>query len=193
MSAGRFPGFGLPLFAILVALDQISKVWIARAVGYHEGIPIIGQFFIITYVRNPGGAFSTRLGGSLFYIIIAAVAAVMVVLYLLFSKNRSVSLQLSLFAILSGAIGNLIDRVRIGEVIDWIDIGIGELRWPTFNIADSAIVIGLLILIFTSSGDERKNRNNKCSGKNSPDEAGCLSCGDGPRPEPEPDTEAYSE
>ena len=189
ISNPRFPVIGLIIFAFIVVIDQISKIWVQSAVSLYQGIPVLGNIFRITYVQNPGGAFSTQFGGSGFYIVVASAAALVVVVYIFLSRERGISLQLSLFAILAGAIGNLIDRVRLGEVIDWIDIGIGSTRWPTFNIADAAIVIGLVVLIFAGSSDARENSQNKGAGGDIPNEAGQLSGRNGTGTEPQPDTE----
>ncbi len=177
----RFPILGIPLAIFLIALDQISKILVMQNFRLYEGIPVIGQFLRISYVRNPGGAFSTKFGGANFYLVVGSIAATLVVLYIVFSKERNRAMQLSLFSILSGAVGNLIDRFRFGEVIDWIDMGFGSKRWPTFNIADSAIVVGLIILIFAGSKSERESRKAKSAAGDNPHEAGYLSgnSGDG--------------
>lgn len=188
----RFPILGFPLAILLIALDQISKVLVMQNFRLYEGIPVIGQFLRISYVRNPGGAFSTKFGGANFYLVVGSIAAVLVILYIIFSKERNRAMQLSLFAILSGAVGNLIDRFRIGEVIDWIDIGIGSKRWPTFNIADSAIVVGLIILIFAGSKSERESRTVKGAAGDNPNEAGHLSGNSGAGVEPQSNSETDS-
>lgn len=188
--ARRFPVFGIPLLIILVGLDQLSKYLVMQNLRLYEAVPVLGHFVRIAYVRNPGGAFSTKFGGATFYIVVASIAAVMVIGYIIFSKERNRAMQLSLFAILSGAIGNLIDRIRFGEVIDWIDVGIGATRWPTFNIADSAIVVGLIILIFAGSKSEREDKEDKSSGSDRADQAGRLSGDNGSGVEPQPDSEA---
>ncbi len=188
----RIPILGFPLLIILVALDQISKYLIMQNLRLYEGIPVLGNFLRIAYVRNPGGAFSTNFGGATFYIVVASIAAGLVIFYIIFSKERNYAMQLSLFAILSGAVGNLIDRVRFGEVIDWINVGIGSTRWPTFNIADSAIVVGLVILIIAGSKSERENRENKSPQGGRTDQIGRVSGYDGAGFEPEPDSETDS-
>ncbi|MGC9314633.1 MAG: signal peptidase II [bacterium] len=188
----RFPILGVPLLIILVALDQISKYIVMQNLRLYEGIPVFGHYFRISYVLNPGGAFSTSFGGAKFYIIVGSIATAMVILYIIFSKERNRAMQLSLFAILSGAIGNLIDRIRFGQVVDWIDVGIGSTRWPTFNIADSAIVIGLIILIFAGSKSERENRKNTGSADDRAGQTGHLSGNGGAGSEPEPDSETDS-
>ncbi|MCK5833155.1 signal peptidase II [bacterium] len=195
---------GLILLAIIIALDQVTKIWIQNNVRPHEGVQVLGNFFRITYVLNPGGAFSTRFGGNIFYIIVAILASAFVVVYLNKSIDGNKWLKTALFVILAGAMGNLIDRFRVGQVVDWLDFGWDATRWPTFNIADSAIVLGLIILIFTGSQedsaaskeeskgiqDDGKASDNRGSRGNTSDEARYLSGSDLVEPEPEPNTEA---
>jgi len=174
MPAPRIPKLGILLFVVLVALDQASKIAVTRYLNLYEAIPLIGDYLRIAYVRNPGGAFSTNFGGSVFYIVVASIAASMVLAYIIFSRERNTVMQFSLFSILAGAVGNLIDRIHLGEVIDWIDVGIRNSRWPTFNVADSAIVVGLIFLIFAGSKNERKNKETESPDGDSTDPAGPL-------------------
>ncbi len=185
----RFPKYGVILFAILLVVDQLSKLWVQQVLRFHGQIRVIGGLLQITYILNPGGAFSTRFGGNNFYIIVASIATAVVLVYIFLSRNRRLALQISLFSILAGAVGNLVDRIRIGKVIDWIDIGIGNTRWPTFNIADASIVVGLVILIFVGS-NVQESEEDKDSDGDSPDEAGQLLGEHRSGVEPESDTEA---
>jgi len=106
----------------------------------------VGDFFRLTYVRNLGGAFGTRLGGNIFYITAAIIALLILILWLLKQQHLSIGLT-GIALMLGGAIGNLWDRFIMGKVVDFIDFGIGNIRWPTFNIADSAITVGIILLI----------------------------------------------
>jgi len=182
---------GIALFAVLVVLDQATKIWVERTIPLYQGFSVIGDFFRITFVRNPGGAFSTKFGGNTFYIIVASLASLFVVAYLIKAGNSNVAIRYSLFTILSGAVGNLIDRFRVGEVIDWLDFGFGGTRWPTFNIADAAIVVGLVILIIAGVEDDGKKIDDRSPEGADPDETGQVSGDHGPRPQPEPDTTAH--
>jgi len=153
------------ILVVVAAADQLTKLW---AVGYLEngGTPeILGQFFQLKLVFNRGGALGTELGGSLFYLITSFVILAFVIYFIIANKNISL-ITIPLSAIAGGAIGNLIDRLRLGHVIDFLDfdffdfdiMGLHVERWWTFNIADSAItvgVIGLLIyIIFLSKSIE---------------------------------------
>ena len=128
--------------AIVVALDQLSKYLVRAKMDPGQSIPEHG-FFRFTYGTNTGGVFGL-FSNQTFLITVAAVISVVVIL--LYSRHRmaqSMLVKVSLGMILGGSIGNLIDRVRLGEVTDFIDVG----AWPVFNLADSAIDIGVVLLI----------------------------------------------
>jgi signal peptidase II len=126
-------GITLPI----VIIDQVTKIWIYHT--YVRPIKVIGDFLKITLILNPYGVFGIRLKIPFLPLTVVGVCVLIVILW----KYND-----PLFAlILGGAIGTLIDRIRIKKVIDWIDIGIGELRWPVFNLADAAITIGIIWLI----------------------------------------------
>lgn len=142
-----------PALAVL-ALDQITKQVIATRFPLHESEPVIGGFFNLVHVRNKGMAFGimNRPGPDWGFILLlgatlGAVALLLFWFYRLKSEDRGMAFPLSL--ILGGAIGNLLDRVRLGEVIDFLDFHIGPYHWPAFNVADSAITVGTLWLALT--------------------------------------------
>ncbi|MBN2409664.1 MAG: signal peptidase II [Candidatus Aminicenantes bacterium] len=135
----------------VVIADQVSKAWIARAISPFDPLEIIPDFFHITFIRNRGGAFGFLSGidHSFFQagFIIATVAAIgfIAVLYAkLHDRQRWPATGMAL--IIGGAIGNLIDRVRWGSVVDFIDLHIYSHHWPAFNVADSAITVGSVVL-----------------------------------------------
>jgi signal peptidase II len=132
---------------LIVALDQITKLTIKAQFYLGESIDILGDVLRFTYIQNPGMAFGIRFGGKLFFTIFASIASVVILIYLYRMRYERFHSRLSLALILGGAIGNLIDRFAYGEVIDFIDIGIKETRWPVFNVADSAVTIGMIILV----------------------------------------------
>lgn len=135
------------IFTIL--LDQISKYVIDRSLNLYETIPIIQNFLHITYVKNTGAAFSILQGKTLFFSVIS-IFIIGFIIYIVFKTpvtKRSHRLVFSM--IVGGAIGNLIDRMRFGYVIDFIDFRI----WPVFNIADCAIVIGVFFLAYIIAFD----------------------------------------
>ncbi|MFP6606772.1 MAG: signal peptidase II [Myxococcota bacterium] len=142
----------LAFFAVAYPLDQATKLWIVDDFYYGETLTVISGFFDLTHVRNPGGAFSMFTGGDpeyrlAFFLAAGAIAvALLLVFYRRLPANAWVSAA-ALGGILGGALGNLTDRIVYGEVIDWLDFYIGSYSWPTFNVADSCIVVGVCVLI----------------------------------------------
>jgi signal peptidase II len=132
----------------ILSLDQYTKYEVQQRIRLYQTISVIDGFFNLTHLRNTGGAFGIFAGQkdgvrSLFFIGVALVA-VGVILYLIHkAKEHERTLSLSLSLILSGALGNLIDRIRYGEVVDFLDFHLFSFHWPAFNIADSAITIGI--------------------------------------------------
>jgi signal peptidase II len=135
-----------------VALDQISKVQIMQTMRLHESIPVVSEFFSLTYIRNPGAAFGLLASsGQTFRLIFFGLTSVFALglLGMIFYRLRQDDWvgQLSIAGILGGAIGNLLDRVRFGEVIDFLDFYVNGYHWPAFNVADAAISVGVFFLI----------------------------------------------
>ena len=135
----------LIVFAV-VALDQVTKFLIVNSLTQYDAIEVF-PFLHIVSVRNTGSAFGMfRTFGSNFFIVVSA-AAIVFIIYLLI-KNAYNVFALSL--ILGGAIGNLIDRLFYGKVVDFIDFSVGNYHWPSFNVADSALTVGIIVLFLTS-------------------------------------------
>jgi signal peptidase II len=134
------------IIIIIVAIDQLAKLYIIRTVDYGAMIPLINKFFYITYHENTGAAWGILKNGRIFLIAMTVVTSA-VLLYILI-KNDNKLLRLSLSFILGGAFGNLVDRVVKGSVADFLDLYFGSYNFPTFNIADSFVVIGTGILVF---------------------------------------------
>ncbi|MHB8908941.1 MAG: signal peptidase II [Syntrophales bacterium] len=146
----------------VVVLDQLTKAWILATLRLHEGFPVIAGFFDIIHVRNPGAAFGFLAGvspvfRSVFFLSVTLAAIILILHYLRVSRNDEPSLVISLALILAGAGGNLIDRIRFGEVVDFLDVYVGTHHWPAFNVADAAITTGasLLALILLTRKKER--------------------------------------
>lgn len=136
----------VPALAVIL-LDQVSKYIILRTIALHESIPVIGGFFSLVHTRNRGMAFGlmNRPGSDFsFYFLVAATIAAVLLLLFWFTKLKDEESRLifGLSLILGGAIGNLIDRLRLREVIDFLDFHVGTYHWPAFNVADSAITVG---------------------------------------------------
>ena len=139
----------LPL--AVIALDQITKVVVSRILQVHETVPVIRGLFNLVHLRNRGIAFGllNRPGNDyVFYLLtIVTMGAVLLMLFWftrLRDEDRRIKFGLSL--IMGGAVGNLIDRLRLKEVIDFLDFHIGPYHWPAFNVADSAITVGTIWL-----------------------------------------------
>jgi len=137
-----------PALAV-VLLDQISKSAVVRSLRVHESVPVLTGFFDLVHVRNRGMAFGLMNRPDIdfvFYFLVAASLGAVILLLTWFFKlkkgDNRITFGLSL--ILGGALGNLIDRIRLREVIDFLDFHLGPYHWPAFNLADSAITAGTL-------------------------------------------------
>ena len=137
---------GLTAALVLVA-DQASKAAIASALAVGERVQVIGDLVVLWHVRNAGAAFSLFQGGQIFFLIVTVLAFAMLVYFQRAFRGRGVMLYVVLGLILGGTLGNLLDRIRLGYVTDFISVGIGDLRWPTWNVADASIVVGILALV----------------------------------------------
>jgi len=130
----------------IIILDQVTKAVASARLFMGQPVPLFGDTVRFTLVHNTGAAFGLFPGSRLPFIIISLLA-IAVVLYLFLRETyRSLANRILLGCILGGAIGNLIDRIRLGWVVDFVDIGVGSFRWPVFNVADSAVTLGVLFL-----------------------------------------------
>ncbi|RCW46558.1 signal peptidase II [Paenibacillus prosopidis] len=153
------------LIAVLVfVLDYVTKKIIATQLNIGEQISVIGNFFLITSHRNRGAAFGILQGQRLFFIIITIIILIGIIWYIqAVRKSAKPWLLVGLGLVLGGAVGNFLDRARFGEVVDFLQFNFGSYQFPIFNVADSAIVCGVaLILIDTllSAKDEKKRMQN---------------------------------
>jgi signal peptidase II len=139
--------------AFIVVADQVTKFIVDRSMPLHHSSPVIDGLFNLTYIRNTGAAFGIFAGSAAafrlpFLIIFSFVAIGFVVTMLRRLPDDHTGLITALSFILGGAIGNLIDRIAYGEVIDFLDFYWGPYHWPAFNLADSFITIGVLITVY---------------------------------------------
>jgi signal peptidase II len=144
--------FSLVAVAVVI-LDQVTKYIVNTSMLLHDSMPIINGLFNFTYVKNPGAAFGFLAGAppffrSVFFIGVTVAAIMLILYYIRKTKTEEPLLTTSFSLIMGGAVGNLIDRVRFGEVIDFLDLYIGPHHWPAFNIADSAISVGAILLVY---------------------------------------------
>jgi signal peptidase II len=150
----RLLGPLLLILLVIILADQITKIWATDALKDNATAQIMGDFIQLRIVYNIGGAMGTALGNSVFYLI-SSILILVVVLYLAITNISNKFFSLPLVAIAGGAVGNIIDRIRIGKVIDFIDVDIPDInlfgfkleRWWTFNVADAAITVGMIFLL----------------------------------------------
>jgi signal peptidase II len=149
----------LIVFVICLALDQASKLLIERHIPLHQAIEVIPGFFAIVHVENRGAAFGMLAGlpgaGTLF-VVISLIAIVLICAYFRWLKDEEVWSPLCLALVLTGAVGNLIDRFRLGSVVDFLDVYYRGWHWPAFNVADASITIGVLLLALKILLGEKK-------------------------------------
>tara|TARA_B100001250_G_scaffold194082_1_gene166804 strand:- start:575 stop:1051 length:477 start_codon:yes stop_codon:yes gene_type:complete len=133
-------------------LDQLTKWLVNSNMNLYQSIPVINDFFYLTYVTNDGMAFGLSLpGGQLTLTTLSIIMTFVLVYFFWLEKNSHFVMKLSLSLIISGALGNLIDRILAGKVIDFIHIKIGSYwEWYIFNIADTSVSIGMILFIFHS-------------------------------------------
>lgn len=145
------------LALLILSLDQLTKFLIVKNLYLHQSLPLVRNIFHLTLVHNRGAAFGLFKGQVFLFILTSAAAVILIVRDLIKHKRFSIY-SLSLALILAGAIGNLIDRLFLGYVIDFLDFRV----WPVFNIADSAITAGAVLLgwgiINRGQGTERNNK-----------------------------------
>ncbi len=137
----------------IIILDQLTKILIQQTMELYQSQVVIDGFFNLTYIQNPGAAFGifAEYGShwrTVFLTAVGILAVILLSLYFKKSPSDAWGTHLSFSLILGGAFGNLIDRVRLGAVVDFLDFYLGKYHWPAFNVADSSISVGLGILVF---------------------------------------------
>ncbi len=142
----------------LYAADQVSKALVVANVELGQRIDVVGDVLQLWHVRNTGAAFSLFPGATWFFIPVTVLALVMVGCFFRAFRERGIGIHLVLGAIVGGTLGNLTDRLRWGYVVDFVSVGIGDLRWPTFNVADPSVVIGIGLLVAYLSFVEPRRR-----------------------------------
>ena len=147
------------LSIIFLIIDQITKILVVNSLVPGENIEIIKNIFSIIYTNNTGAAFSILLGKRIFLIVVAILIIGILLYYI---KKNKVDGKLNIIAfslIIGGSLGNLIDRIVRGYVVDFISIKLGSYNFPIFNIADTLIVVGVfLLLIGNTGGNKNDNR-----------------------------------
>lgn len=150
--------FGGVLFGV-VGLDLVTKLFIQRSLSLYQQVNVIGDYVRLTYIHNPGAAFGIGLGpySRFIFLVLSMVAlAALAGMYWVTPVKDKIRL-VSIALICAGAVGNLLDRVRSTQgVVDFMDIGLGQLRWPVFNVADVAVTCGAIFLALSLWREEQK-------------------------------------
>ena len=137
--------------AIMVLADQISKTVVRNTMSLYESIPVIPEFFHLTYITNDGMAFGINFPFGIYVFSgISIIFTGFLFWYLWSIKDDEIVLRTGVALILAGAIGNLIDRIFLGEVVDFLDFMIGDFHWYVFNLADSCVTVGLGFVLYDS-------------------------------------------
>jgi signal peptidase II len=152
MLSTKMTRLGVVAGSVLI-LDQVTKALILAYLPLGGSIPVVRGFFDLTHVHNPGGAFGFLAGmsaevRSLLFIAVSLVAAGLILYFYWQTPPGQRFLSGGLALIFGGAVGNLVDRMRFGIVVDFLDVYAGSLHWPAFNVADSAITVGVGIFAY---------------------------------------------
>jgi signal peptidase II len=142
-------GIFLGLAALIASLDQLTKAWLTSFLAPGQSVEVIGEWVRLVHSQNNGGLFGLLRGQALAFGLVSLVVVALIVVYHARS-SRSRYLSITLGLLLGGAVGNLIDRLRLEHVVDFVDVGIGSLRWYTFNVADAGISFAILLLLAAS-------------------------------------------
>jgi signal peptidase II len=137
----------LLIAAVIVALDQASKFWITSHLSVGESLPEIGRLLII-HLQNTGAIFGLFTGQGFLLTLVALVGLIVVLMFFRYLSQSSILGSIALGLVFGGAAGNLVDRIRTGAVTDFIYVRLwGDFYWPAFNVADSAISVGVVVLM----------------------------------------------
>ena len=162
MESARPQERSLHLVAIVagvVVLDLITKLWIQRSFRLYEQVEVIGDYVRLTFIYNPGAAFGIHVGEySRVVFLVLSLVALIALIAMYWTTPHHDRMRLSSIALVcGGALGNLIDRVRSPRgVVDFLDVGIGDMRWPVFNVADMAVTIGAVLLALSLWHEDTK-------------------------------------
>lgn len=150
--------------AFLYVADQVSKGIVVATLDRGEYVDVVGDLLRIWYVQNTGAAFSLLPGALWLFLPVTVVALVMIGYFFRAFRDRGPWIHVVLGTILAGTLGNLTDRLRLGYVVDFISVGIGDARFPTFNVADSAVVVGIGVLVLYLTFAERRAARDERAG-----------------------------
>lgn len=149
------------IIAVVVLVDYLTKEWIVANIPMYSRHSVIGDVLRLTYTHNPGAAFGINIGehSRLFFLALAIVALFVLIVIYRSTPRQDVLRLVAVALIAAGAIGNILDRLRYeAGVVDFIDVGIGDWRFWTFNVADSAVSVGAVLLLLSFWREERRAR-----------------------------------
>ena len=147
------------LSIIFIIIDQVSKIIVVNNLTNNKSIEVIKSFFYLTYTNNKGAAFSILTGRRILLILVALIVIGVLIYYVRKNKIEGKVNKIALSLVIGGSIGNLIDRILRGAVVDFIDVKIFGYNFPIFNLADTFIVIGVFLLIIEMFRKEHRNDN----------------------------------
>jgi signal peptidase II len=152
----------LTISFLIVIIDQISKYLVRSSMELHETIPLIKNFFHLTYVSNDGMAFGINFPGGIYIFTVASfILTIFLIGYLWHERNGHILLRIGLALIIAGAIGNFIDRLMFKEVVDMFDFIFWGYHWYIFNVADSAVTVGMILYLTYSFFLQPKTQTTK--------------------------------
>jgi signal peptidase II len=143
----RKPVILLATALVILVADQLTKALVVANLVPGQQVRVVGDLVQVWHAQNRGAAFSLFQGGSIVFLVVSVLSLGLVAYFHRSLRDKTPWVHLVLGIILGGTLGNFVDRLRQGYVTDWISIGIGDARWPTFNVADSSIVVGIGALV----------------------------------------------
>ena len=158
MERGSFVLLFFLISILLIALDQLSKWWIVQHMELYQSIPVISDFFYITSHRNRGAAFGILQEQRWFFIVVTTCVVIAIIVFMVKMKKETILTNTALSFVLGGAVGNMIDRIQTGEVVDFFHFQFGSYHFPIFNVADSAICVGVVLFLIANLLDYKKEQ-----------------------------------
>lgn len=152
----------LLIVALITGIDQLTKYFVVRELGLYESVEIIPGLFNLTYITNRGAAFSLLAEVDspwrhYFFLFVGGCAVIALTILWFYTVRESAVQALGIALISAGALGNLLDRIRTGAVVDFLDFYFGRYHWPAFNVADSAICLGVAVVLILTMQSKRKD------------------------------------
>ncbi|OQA82812.1 MAG: Lipoprotein signal peptidase [Lentisphaerae bacterium ADurb.Bin242] len=146
----RFLWWALILGLLLVVLDQYSKYWVVKSIPFGSRVPVISGFFNLTYITNTGAAWGILSGRGWFLLLISILVMLSAIWFLRSLTDGWAERYFAIFLVISGIVGNSIDRIFRGAVVDFLQFYVGKYVWPSFNVADSCICVGVILFILST-------------------------------------------